>query len=187
MVTKMKIKSSLCSDNLKIFYPNLGGIKECRNLGGKPLLQKNYGQANDCTLTCLAFIFGEKYYSDIERIAKTLGYDGEKSGTNPLVIKTLMQKIMHIANVKGTAMSAYGKCVGYNWKTIKRLINDKHYVILNLLDDGRKYYHNHSVSIVGYAEYEKHKFLMIFDNWSSSVSYIDYDKLSMISSINYYI
>lgn len=182
----MTVRTGLCPKNLKTYYPNLGGIKECRNLGGKPLLQKNYGQANDCTLTCLAFMFGEKYYGDIERIAKTYGYDGEKSGTNPLTIKAIMSKTMKIAGVNGTAKSAYGKGIGFTWNTIKTLINGKHYVILNLWDDGRNYYHDHSVTVVGYAEYAKHKFLLVYDNWSSGVSYIDFAKLSFISSINFY-
>ena len=180
------VKTGLCPKNLKTFYPNLGGIKACRNLGGNALLQKNYGLANDCTLTCLAFVFGEKYYGDIERIAKTLGYDGVNRGTNPLVIKTLMQRVMRLADVKGSAKSAYGKGIGFSWNTIKTLINGKHYVILNLWDDGRNYYHDHSVTIVGYAEYAKNKFLLVYDNWSDGVSYIDFDKLSFICSINFY-
>lgn len=179
------VKTGLCPKNLKTFYPNLGGIKECRNLGGKALIQADFDGKNDCTLTCLTFLFGVKYHEDIVSVSKTLGYDG-KNGTNPLVIKTLMQRVMRLANVKGTAKSAYGKGIGYTWNTLKTLINGKHYVILNLLDDGRNYYHDHSVTVVGYAEYAKHKFLLVYDNWSSGVSYIDFAKLSFISSINFY-
>lgn len=180
------VKTGLCPANLKTFYPNLGGIKDCCNLGGKSLLQADFDGKNDCTLTCLTFLFGVKYHEDIVRIAKTYGYDGDKNGTNPLTIKAIMSKAMKIAGVNGTAKSAYGKGIGYKWNNIKVLLKSGVYAILNLWDDGRNYYHNHSVTIVGFAEYEKHRFLLVFDNWSKGVSYIDFDKLSVISSINYY-
>ena len=49
--------------------------------------------------------------------------------------------------------------------------------------DGLEYYKNHSVLIVGYLQTVDKKMLVIYDNWFKSVSYIDYDKLSVISSI----
>lgn len=180
------VKSRLCTANLKTSYPDLGGIVDCCNLGGQALLQRDYGQAQDCTLTCLAFLFGEKFYPDIERIALAMGYDGEKRGTNPLTVRTIMQRVMRLAGVAGSAKSAYGKGVGWTWGRVKQLLQGGHYLILNLWRDGRGYYGNHSVTVVGYAEYRANRFLLVYDNWSRGVSYIDYDKLSVISSINWY-
>ena len=60
-----------------------------------------------------------------------------------------------------------------------------------MYSDGRNYYSNHSVLIVGYREYPLNnskkaiRFLIVQDNWNKNVSFIDYDKLSIVSSINY--
>lgn len=173
--------------NVRQEYPNLGSVKECKNLGGKALLQANYGEDYDCTLTCLAFLFGEQNYSLIEKIATKYGYNGKVSGTNPLTVKAVMKQTMQSAKIKGTPKSAYLKNVGFSWKTIKELINGNHYVILNLSNDGRGYYKNHSVTIIGYGEYKGANLLLVYDNWHTTVSYVDYDRMCSICSINYYI
>ena len=36
----------------------------------QPLLQRNYGEDLDCTITSMACIFGEKHYGQIEAIAR---------------------------------------------------------------------------------------------------------------------
>ena len=63
-------------------------------------------------------------------------------------------------------------------------------MILNLSTDGRNYYKDHSVLIIGYREIKlsnnkKMFFLKIKDNWTKETTYIDYSKLSVICSINY--
>lgn len=192
--TTTKTVKGLYYSNLPDIYPNLGPIKEKYIIGmtsngteKPPLLQKNYGLPCDCTLTSLAFIFGEKYYPDIEAIAKTLGYNGETYGTNPITVRTIMTRVMKLAGIKGTAKSAYLKNIGFTWNSLKKLLKANTYILLNLWKDGRGYYNSHSVTIIGYSEYSKHKFLLIYDNWTTTISYLDYDKLSSISSINYYI
>lgn len=177
----------LYTANVRKEYPNLGRVQECKNLGGKPLLQINYEDDYDCTLTCLAFIFGDQYYNDIKAIAKRYGYGGNTTGTNPLTIKAIMKKTMVLAGVKGSAKSSYIKNVGFTWKSIKELLKCGHYVILNLSNDGRGYYKNHSVTIIGYGQYDGAKLLLVYDNWNAGISYIDYDKMCSVCSINYYI
>lgn len=177
----------LYSLTLRQEYPNLGIVKECKNLGGRALLQEDYGEDYDCTLTCLAFLFGSENYTLIERIAKRYGYSGTVSGTNPLTVKSVMKKVMQELQIKGTPKSAYIKNVGFKWNTLKELLNSNHYVILNLSTDGRDYYKNHSVTIIGYGEYKGANLLLVYDNWHTTVSYIDYDKMCSICSINYYI
>lgn len=57
-------------------------------------------------------------------------------------------------------------------------------MLLNLWNDGRNYYKNHSVLIIGYKITENNDFILtIYDNWYKHNSYIDYNKLSIISSI----
>ena len=52
-----------------------------------------------------------------------------------------------------------------------------------MLNDGRKYYKNHTVTVIGYKKYKKAKILIVADNWHKEVCYIDYNKLSFISSL----
>ena len=58
-------------------------------------------------------------------------------------------------------------------------------LVLNLWEDGRGYYHDHSVTVIGAEEYEQARFLLVLDNWHRTVSLIDYDKLWIISSVNW--
>lgn len=183
MSTKQAEK--LWSINLTKEYPNLGKRVGYKNLGGNALLQKDFGKAKDCTLTSLAFLYGVERYPQVERIAERHGYDGDLHGTNPLTIKKIMQECNRQFGVGGTCHAKYGKGIGYTYKSIKDLIDGGTYVLLSLLDDGRKYYHNHTVTVIGYEEYERGRFLLVYDNWNSYVSYIDYDKLSFISSVNW--
>lgn len=175
----------LYSRTLWAEYQALGKQTGRKLLNMKALLQDDYGERLDCTLTCMACIWGEENYAEIESIAKRYGYNGEKRGTNPLVVQRIMQVFMKAHKLPGRPCSAYGKCIGWNYATIKRLIDGGTPVILNLWTDGRNYYKDHSVTIVGYETYENGQFLLVYDNWSRGVSMIDYKKLSVVSSINF--
>ena len=171
--------------NLRTEYPNLGVCAARKRLFLCSLLQDDYGEDYDCTLTSLACVFGEQYYGDIERIAKKYGYDGAKRGTNPLTVKQITTEFMREKQMSGVARSAYGKSIGWSYRMVKRLIDHGIPVLLNLFDDGRGYYHDHTVTIIGYEQYQRGMFLLIYDNWHHGVTMIDYKKLCMISSINW--
>lgn len=149
-----------------------------------PLLQDNYGKANDCTLTCITSILSkgspQNTYKKVEEVALKYGYNGDDMGTNPFVIKKILDEITKTKSKRG-----YGKGIGYTWKKIKNLIGKNKPIILSLNNDGRNYYKNHSVTIVGWMEFNKTRFLIVADNWYTTYAYIDYEKLSLISSINY--
>lgn len=155
-------------------------------LDAKCLLQKNYGEDYDCTLTSLAAIFGEQHYDLIEAVAKKHGYEGKNCGTNPLKVKTIMQEVMCSIGIKGKCHSRYGKGIGFNWYSIGNLLKGGHHIVLNIHKDGRDYYKNHSVLVVGLARHGEHKLLAVYDNWNEGISYVDYDKLCTISSVNWY-
>lgn len=167
-------------------YPELGALLHTRCLGGTPLLQKDYGKDMDCTLTSLAFIFGAQHYPMIERIAEKYGYDGDKGGTNPLMICNIMRDILRELHISGTPRHAYWKGVQLSFDKVKDLINSQHYVLLNLWKDGRDYYKNHTVTIIGYLEYEHGKFFVVYDNWNAAQCLVDFDKLGVIASLNWY-
>jgi hypothetical protein len=61
---------------------------------------------------------------------------------------------------------------------------------LNIHNDGRDYYKNHSVVVVGFVTYQidggkQIHMIAVYDNWTNSIGYVDYQKLSKISSVNY--
>ena len=170
---------------LELEYPKRGKQIYRKLIPLDGLLQKNYGKRLDCTLTSLACIFGERYYGDIEKIAEKYGYNGDKWGTNPLAVKAIMREFMRRWGVPGKVKSAYGKGVGWTWHAVKDIVSRNIPAVLNLWDDGRGYYHDHSVVLMGVEAYQRAKFLMVLDNWHETVSLIDYDKLCIISSINY--
>lgn len=170
---------------LEMEYPKRGKQTFRKLIPLKGLLQKNYGKRLDCTLTSLACIFGERYYGDIEKIAEKYGYNGDKWGTNPLAVKAITKEFTRRWDIPGRAKSAYGKGVGWTWAFIKAIVSRDIPLVLNLWKDGRGYYKDHSVTIIGAEEYEKARFLLVLDNWHETVSLIDYDKLWIISSINW--
>lgn len=174
----------LCKETLKAEYGQ-GEFAEYIT-DARCLLQKNYGEDYDCTLTSLAAIFGEEHYDLIEAIAKKHGYVGKNCGTNPFKVKAIMQGVMDDIGIKGKCYSRYGKGVAFNWYTIGILLERGHHVVLNIYKDGRGYYKNHSVLIVGIAFLGKHKLLAVYDNWNEGISYVDYDKLCFVASINWY-
>ena len=179
------MKKRLDYTTLQYEYPDRGKQLSRQLIPLQPLLQRNYGEELDCTITSMACIFGEKYYGVIELIARSYGYDGDMRGTNPLTVRRIMAEFMDCSHMTGTARSAYGKGIGWRWATVKRLVSRQTPVILNLWNDGRGYYHDHTVTVIGVEEYRKDRFLLVLDNWNESISLIDYRKLSTISSINW--
>lgn len=171
----------LTKANYKNEYPNAGSIVRYKRNYGKALVQADYGKDLDCTITSLAYVFGgAEKYDEVERIATQYGYNGDKTGTCPLVIKKIMKR-MGAKNPK----SAYGKGIGWSFETIVKIVDKGTPILLNMWDDGRHWYHDHTVTVIGYEEYKNARFLVVYDNWVAAPSMIDYDKLSIISSINW--
>lgn len=125
-------------------------------------------------------------YNKVEEIAKRYGYKGDK-GTQPIVMKKIFQEAMCFFGIPKDIGSKYLKGICYSYKFLKQQIDLQQPVILNLYKDGNNYYQNHTVLIIGYCETNNKKMLIIYDNWHYDVSYIDYDKLSIISSILYFL
>ena len=101
-----------------------------------------------------------------------------------------MQSLLKRYQIKKTCYSGYLKSISFTINSLKKLLDKDIPIILNLSDDGRKYYKNHSVLVIGYKEIVLSNkktmfFLKVKDNWNKETSYIDYAKLSIISSINY--
>ena len=162
------------------------------------LLQKDFGGLQDCTLTSITALFQYytkqniwKLYGEVEQAAKKRGYK-ENIGTNPLAVRFIILELLKHYNLKKSVYSAYLKNITFTFNSLKKLINHNIPVVLNINTDGRGYYINHTVLIVGYEEYvtdKNHKIqlLQVQDNWSVQTAYVDFAKLHSICSINYMI
>lgn len=170
--------------NSKKFYPVV-----INNI--QSLLQDNYGEANDCTLTSITtvihyFLSQEgtyDIYKNVEKIARKHGYFGSY-GTPSLMIPCVYQKSLNKYSISKKVKTFYLKDIGYTFEQIKKEIANHNPILLNLWKDGRNYYKNHTVLIVGYLEINNYKLLVVYDNWSLGMSYIDYSLLSTTSSIS---
>ena len=178
-------------------------IKTCRtmyNIYG--LVQADYGKPYDCSLTCITCILKYFLRNDAEEIYNTVvnctdwySYNGDKFGTVPIFVDNVFNRALSYYNLKFEAHNKTFKnvpLVGYSYNDIKKSIDKKLPVIINLSDDGRDYYSNHSITAIGYYEYNvvdsnnKSKtlyFIKVFDNWNKTFSFLDFQKLSKTSSI----
>ena len=183
----------LSDENISKYAPgNIIAQKKIADIN--PLLQNNYGGDQGCTLTSITTVIKwlrpdlaiNTIYNEVERIARKYGYH-PNFGTLNIVIPPIFNLVLKSFRINKKTSSRYLKDVGYCYRFIRENIDTNKPVMLNLWKDGRDYYKNHTVLIIGYREIEDKKMLAIYDNWYKSVSYIDYDKLSIISSIVYLI
>ena len=197
--------SPITKDNLSKYFEEKYGkavgytIQKYRTIEGvMPLLQADYGLEGDCTITSMTCLLEFLYHKPIQQIydivetnAKKFGYNG-KFGTIPTFINSILKLTESKLGVnKNTKWkSGYGKNIGYNFNTIVKLVDQKKPMILSIWNDGRSYYKNHSVTVVGYAQYvvngRQQRFVIIQDNWHKEKAYVDYETLCVISSLNYY-
>ena len=175
---------------------NFLDIQNSKLLDVDSFLQKDYGETGDCSVTSIATLLyylsiNHEFidvYNVVEQVARKYEYRGGK-GTNPLRFSRIIKEAAKILDVNLTKIyGRYFKNVFYTFDEIKDSIDSKMPVLLSFLRDGRKYYNNHSVLIVGYETYKKndkeYPILYILDNWNKEPSCIDFTKLGFISSIN---
>lgn len=165
----------------------------------QPLLQANYGGEGDCTLTSITTILRyylkytkpiQEVYDIVEEYAEKFFYN-ENYGTIPIFIQAIINKSAAKVGLKANSFSKNFKEVGVTWDRIKKLIQGNRPVILSLSDDGREYYANHSITIVGYNEYKIDggnivRMLKVYDNWRETIGFVDFKKLGRICCINYF-
>ncbi len=197
---KLSVTDSNIEDYILTTYK--GGvhtISENKLKNINPLLQTDYGEDNDCTLTSITTAISyyrnnevgiQEIYNNVEYIARKHGYNG-KRGTFSITIKSIYEKALTFFRCKRqkTNWCVFKPFISIN--KIMKAINDGQPVILNLLNDGRHYYHNHTVLVVGYKgvkinnEKDLKYFLQVYDNWNKETTYIDWQKLGYIFSINF--
>ena len=154
------------------------------------LLQNDYGGLCDCTLTSITALIKyikpveeiENIYNKVEQIAKKYCYKEER-GVKTVIISLLLKEVYRQFKINKKVKGCYLKGIGFDYEDIKREIDNNNPMLLNLWKDGRNYYHDHTVLIIGYYYTSKYKMIGIYDNWNKGISYIDYKKLNSICSI----
>ena len=142
--------------------------------------------ANNCTLTAITRIFAYHrningksnipdnmtLYNDLKTIAERYGYSDE-DGLGPTKINNVLNDAIEKYGYEGKGRSIYI----WNFDTVRTEIDAGRPLLLNIASG---YYENHTVTVVGYSEFEKNgqtkKFLKVYDGWVDGNRYIDYDK-----------
>lgn len=194
----MRISQQNVQKYLKDAYSNTPILQQQRKIDNFTfLLQKDYGEACDCTLTSMTAIVYflsknkssvEAIYSEVEKLAKKRGYKGSR-GTPLLTIQKVFTDSLKKYGLSKSSVK-YGKDLGFTFNTIKEQIDKGNPIILSMSNDGRHYYGEHSVTILGYEVYKVGartvRMLAIADNWNKGFSYVNYEKLSKISTLHYW-
>lgn len=155
----------------------------------RPLLQNDYGEENDCSLTsitaCTAYLLNRvdinHIYSVTEKTAHLWGYSGTKHGTFSVTIKPIWERVLEACGHPRKVTAKFVKGIGYSLNTIQEQLTKGNPVILNVVKINNTLYKNHTITVVGF-EGEK---LFVYDNWSRVLRQIYYKDISISSSINY--
>lgn len=193
--------TALTSTNIKSYllgrYNQYTEVREVKTkmLSFIPLLQSDYGKEKDCTLCSItAYVYNKTketspldIYTKVEKIATKYFYNGDKYGTIPFFNKKILSEAL---DKQQKVNEKYVKGLGFTFTDIQTLLDNNKPVILSINNDGRNYYKNHTVTVIGYRIYcmdnkKNLGMLAVYDNWTKAVRYIDYKAMSNISSITY--
>ena len=135
----------------------------------------------------------------VKSLMTHLFYDPDKETFLFLFIKPVYKRILKYFQFSKKIKTKFFKGIGFNFNTIKEQINRKTPIILYLTSDGRNYYKNCALTVIGYAQFtmlnnvwypvvkqDKVKnMLIVYDGFSEKISYVDYDAISVFSCITY--
>lgn len=179
-------KKRLTQYNIKEYLlEKMSGTKEVKSIKRKAIeldsfLQSNFGEKNDgdCTLTslmtviyyhCKKTIDYNLIYTTVRSFA-TKHFFNSKIGTIPFFIKNIFDKSLKTLKIRTlNTKSAMVKGVGFNLNTIKKAIDQGKPIVFSIFNDGRDYYANHSITIVGYEVFKfdnnkQYTMLLVYDN-----------------------
>ena len=204
-LTDKNIQNYILSSNLN--YGDIS-LKSVNQLAIKPFLQNKFRQnEGNCTITsiatCVYYRCPQSYdinivYNAVETIAEKYFYRHNNFGTIPFFNKAIYEEALDYFRIPHKKIkSRYINHIGFNFNTIKKQIDQQNPVILSLFTDNRNYYKSHTIVVVGYAEFNLldnfvhtiinqkkiKRMLLVYDNWTKEVSYVDPDIISPISCI----
>ena len=115
----------------------------------KPLLQNDYGDDFDCSITSITtcilkyapFLKDTDVYNVVAEYGKSKSfYNGKLYGTIAFSIKNIFDQSLKKLKINLKTKSAYIKGVGFNLNSIKTILNNQKPIILTMHNDGRNYY-----------------------------------------------
>ena len=151
-----------------------------------------YG-ANNCTLTGITRLFAYQrdnngyttipdnatLYGDIKAIAEGYGYSSD-GGTSPTKINNIINDVFEKYGIFGKGNSTYV----WDFNTVKKEIDAGRPLLFNIAFG---YYGDHTVVVIGYSVFTKNtgifqkkaRFFKVYDGWTKSNRYIDYDLINV--------
>lgn len=143
-----------------------------------------FGGDNDCTLvsiTAIANWYRSIYpnipsstsdiYKDVLEIGKKHGYT-TSGGTDPTKIDNIVEDVFKKWGYTVNATNTYL----WSFSTFTDQINEPNYNPL-LFNIATGYYASHTVTVIGYRDFDVADFLMVKDNWSTSTRYIHWQQM----------
>lgn len=177
---KVRLADNNVMAYVKSFFKSSDGVKilKSKTIPMKSFLQKNYGKDGDCTLSSiltLIYFYTKGKYSDIEiydyieKIAKKYLYNGDFYGSIPIFNKSIIQNVFKHFGVDKQVTCKYFKNAGFNLQNIQNILDANQPIVISIYKDGRKYYENHTITIIGYSIYtnnnnETKVLLKVLDN-----------------------
>lgn len=162
------------------------------------LRQAEMGDGLNCSVTsitaCVNYLTRGKaspreIYEYVMKVARFFLYTPKLWGTLSFTIGPIYHFVLRHYGIKRHIGTRLFKGFGYSSGTIISRINSGIPVMINMFRDGRRYYHNHTVTVTGYRIYSdgRHRrvFLILNDNWAHEETLLDYNKLWIISSANF--
>ena len=203
-LTDENIQNYILSANLN--YDDVS-LKSVNKLAIYPLSQKDFGQDHKNSIvlnivSCIYYYCSQIFnidviYNSIESLMNKYFYDLNKEKFLFLFIGFFYERIMKYFQLPKKIKSNYIKHLGFNFYTIKDQIDNKRPVIIHLSSDGRDFYKHDTLIIIGYAQFilsndnfpirrtKMKNMLLVHDNFSNEISYLDYDIISIFSCIFY--
>lgn len=144
----------------------------------------DYGGSNDCSLvsiTAVAKYYRSTYpnipsstsdiYDDVLAVGKEHGYT-TSGGTNPTVIDNIIEDSFKKWGYTVSASNTYV----WSFSTFTNQIDspNSNPVLFNIATG---YYADHTITVIGYVEYDVADFLMVKDNWSTSTRYVHWQQM----------
>lgn len=204
MSSQTEPNERLTSDNVINYLQERYAMgKNITEIRGKELILPQFTTAqfnsNSSTLIAITSIVkfyrrnkdNQVIYNCIKEIAQRYFYDGRSWGLIPVFGKAILGQAFYRFTINHSRFqSRLFKNIGFNINTITSIINKCKPIIMSMKNDGRNCYHNHSVVIVGYVDFQDEnskvkRMLLIHDGIEATYSYLDYNEISTCSMICY--
>ena len=103
---------------------------------------------------------------------------------------SIIKEVFSLFKINRKPLSKHFKSLGFNENTIINELKQNRPVMISIQKDGRDYYNQHTITIIGYMIFEdaenKKRFLFkVYDNWYSKITFLDYTILGIDCAICY--